>query len=269
VEQLEIVRWGAIVALGIVVAGWRPRVTGVVHWWLSFSMAVSIVAADGGDQVAAVLSLLLIPVTLTDSRRWHWLPRSAEVSEGEAYRADIARSAFWVIRLQVAVIYLHAAIGRMSAPNWIDGTALYCWLLHPLFGVSYALRPIVEVSLADPLVVVVFTWGGIVFQLLLGTAVLQPRRHWSKWLLLGALFRLWIELNQGLVSFFFSMVGALVLALRPPERGFGILARTAALLHYALRSGERTEAGLGHRRAARAPHQRVAPSLPPDQRGTH
>jgi len=55
---------------------------------------------------------------------------------------------------------------------------------------------------------------------------------------------LWIALSRGLVSFFFSMVGALVLALRPPERGFGILARTAALLPYARRSGERAEAGL-------------------------
>lgn len=70
-HHLEIARWIGIIVLLVVASGWRPRFTGPLHCWVSFSLATSAVMVDGGDQVSQVLTLLLLPVTLTDSRTWH------------------------------------------------------------------------------------------------------------------------------------------------------------------------------------------------------
>ena len=59
----------AIILLLIVASGWRPRITGLIHWWVGVSFMSSAILVDGGDQVASVLALLLVPVTLTDQRR--------------------------------------------------------------------------------------------------------------------------------------------------------------------------------------------------------
>src|SRR5262245_52999341 len=46
-ETLELGRWIAIGLLIVVASGWRPRFTGILHWWLSFSFAVSTTVAEG------------------------------------------------------------------------------------------------------------------------------------------------------------------------------------------------------------------------------
>ncbi|PZG39838.1 hypothetical protein C1I98_23110 [Spongiactinospora gelatinilytica] len=62
----------AAVVLVWVAGGWRPRLSAIPHWWVCFSFSTSSNIIDGGDQVAAITSLLLIPICLTDGRRWHW-----------------------------------------------------------------------------------------------------------------------------------------------------------------------------------------------------
>jgi len=64
---LELARWGSVIALIIIASGWRPRVTALPHWWITFSLQNSAITIDGGDQIAAVLTFLLIPLALTDS----------------------------------------------------------------------------------------------------------------------------------------------------------------------------------------------------------
>ena len=248
VEHLELARWGAVAALLLIASGWRPRITGLLHWWISFSVAVSVVPVDGGDQVAAILALLLIPVTLTDARRWHWSVPDQRETRATPYAVDLARSTFWVIRLQVAVIYLHASVGKMGAVEWANGTALYYWLLHPLFGVVEPLQPAAQLLLSHSLPVLLLTWGVILFELLLFTALVQPRQWWGTWLVLGVGFHFGIAVFQGLVSFFFAMAGALVLYLRPVERPFGLAPFASAIRSRAARAS--VPAVLGARSAA-------------------
>ncbi|MFH6682314.1 hypothetical protein RI119_04800 [Bacillus amyloliquefaciens] len=76
-RYIEIVKAVCICILILVVIGWRPRLTGFFHWWISYSFQNSAVTLDGGDQVAAVFTLLLLPLTLTDPRKWHWSPYEA------------------------------------------------------------------------------------------------------------------------------------------------------------------------------------------------
>ena len=38
-------------------------ITAIPHWWISWSFITSVTVQDGGDQITAVLSLLLVPVS--------------------------------------------------------------------------------------------------------------------------------------------------------------------------------------------------------------
>lgn len=57
---LNIIKWLAIVLLIIIASGWRPRFTGIIHWWICYSLQNSALTLDGGEQVSAVITLLLI-----------------------------------------------------------------------------------------------------------------------------------------------------------------------------------------------------------------
>jgi antimicrobial peptide system SdpB family protein len=228
-EHLQLARWLAIAVLLVVVSGWRPRLTGIAHWWISFSVAMAVANLDGGDQIAAVLSLLLIPVTLTDSRKWHWSRAAHDASvPASIVAAETAWSTLLVIRLQVAMVYFHAGTAKMGVGEWADGTALYYWFSHPVYGLSTWLEPVIMPLLAVPFAVTWLTWGVIIFELALFLGLALDKQHRHVLLKLGLLFHFGILVVHGLVSFFFSMAAALILFLRPAEQEFRVPARVRA-----------------------------------------
>lgn len=219
-SDLWIVRWIAIAILVVVASGWRPRVTGILHWWVSFSFQGSSLLIDGGDQITAVLTFLLLPITLTDDRTWHWDKRtgSSDLSLTEPVKRLVARTSLVIIRVQVAVVYLHASVGKMAVDEWTDGTALYYWFTDPTFGMPGRLDPILMPLVSNGITVALMTWGVILFELLLFTALVMERRWWSTMLTLALLFHSGIAIIHGLPSFALAMFGALILFLRPPEK---------------------------------------------------
>nr|WGD99913.1 hypothetical protein P5644_16585 [Bacillus velezensis] len=66
-RYIEIVKAVCICMLILVVIGWRPRITGFFHWWISYSFQNSAVTLDGGDQVVAVFTLSLAPADVNRS----------------------------------------------------------------------------------------------------------------------------------------------------------------------------------------------------------
>ena len=210
---LNLARWLAVALLFVVASGWRPRLTGIVHWWISYSFVSSIPLVDGGDQVAAILALLLIPITLTDHRAWH-----------------VALSCFLVIRVQVAGIYFHAAVGKLAVEEWADGTAMYYWLLDPLFGVSPWIEPVLVTVLMNPLLLTLMTWGSIMFEIVLfGALFMQP--YWRKRLLVpGLLFHFAIAILIGIPSFSLVMFAALTLYLWPVNEHLGLASKAPFLV---------------------------------------
>ena len=220
-HHLEIARWTTVLILAVVASGYRPRVTGIFHWWAAFSLQASAVVLDGGDQIAAILALLLIPVTLTDDRRWHWQSPSASTgSTSESVRFVIATSAWWVIRLQIAGIYFDSAVAKFAVPEWKDGTALYYWLTDPVFGAPPWLHGLVSRAVALGPLTALMTWGAIGLEILLAMVLFMPRRRWRYLLVAGIAFHALIALLLGLVSFAIVMTGALILYLRPWSRPF-------------------------------------------------
>jgi antimicrobial peptide system SdpB family protein len=206
----------SVAVLVVVIAGWRPRVTALLHWWVAWSFTAGVTLQDGGDQVNAVLCLLLLPVALTDPRRWHWSPGPARPPGAvPGWPWLIARIGRLLIMVQVAAIYLHACIAKLGVTEWADGTALWYWLRHPQFGAASWLSPVTDRLTAQPWGVVGLTWGTMIIEFLLGVAILMrplPRRVL---LVVGLGLHAGIMVVMGLVSFFCAMAAALVLLLVP------------------------------------------------------
>ncbi|SEL76255.1 antimicrobial peptide system protein, SdpB family [Stigmatella aurantiaca] len=215
---LEVARWTAVLLLLGVASGWRPRITGFIHWWTAISLQWSGILTDGGDQIASILALLLLPVTLTDGRRWHWAA-ALPPEEGSEIGRLIARSSWLLVRAQVALIYFHACIGKFQVPEWVDGTALYYWLLDPSVGAPDWLARWMLPLLSHP-IVALLTWSVLLLELGLAAGLLLGPTGRQVLLPLGFAFHAGIALFHGLISFVLVMFGALILLLRPFSEEF-------------------------------------------------
>ena len=235
-DDLTIARWLAVAVLLVVASGWRPRLTAIPHWWIAFSVQTSMTLVDGGDQVTAVLTLLLLPLALTDPRRWHWKPLAAPEATRPGVAALVASSAVLAIRIQVAAIYLHSSLAKLSVEQWTDGTALYYWLLDPSFGVPPWLRDVASSILASGVAVTALTWGTIALEFSLALGLVLDRRFRPYLLVLGIAFHAGIAVFMGLVSFGLAMCAAVILYLRPVDLPF---ARPALLFRPARAPGQR------------------------------
>jgi antimicrobial peptide system SdpB family protein len=210
--------WGqriAVVILLVVASGWRPRLTALPHWWATASFQASTTTADGGDQVAAVITLLMLPIALSDGRAWHW-QRARPV--GDLAVAVLAWSALVVIRVQVAGIYLQASMAKLGKQEWANGTALYYWLSDPLFGVPGWAEPLFGPVLADAAGVTILTWGTVAVEFALVFGLFARRAARPYLLGAGVLLHGSIALFMGLGSFALAMIACLVLYLRPLDR---------------------------------------------------
>jgi len=235
-SHLGLLRWFAVLLLVAVASGYRPRVTGLIHWWVSHSFFVSASTIDGGDQATTMLSMLLLPVALTDGRKWHWdppLPVPAG-DRGAAVKRVLAMGALLMIRIQVAAIYFHAAAGKMPVREWADGTAMYYWLNHPTFGATGFLKPLISPVLVNGSTVALLTWSIIVVELFLMMGLLATRPARRVLLIAGVSMHMGILVLQGLFTFSLTMISALVLFLSPWDEPFALLSRATTAFSAAI-----------------------------------
>lgn len=222
---LNVIRWLCVILLLIVVSGWRPRITGIIHWWITYSFQVSALTLDGGDQAAAVFTLLLIPITLTDPRKWHWQSLNIQSvnSKGNknVYFRIIALVTLSVIRFQVAIIYFHSAVAKLKDVEWVDGTAVWYFVQLPMLGFPPLLMEIFKPILTSPLIVLP-TWGTLVIQFLLFAFLLAPKKYWKYMLPIAIFMHEIFAVMLGLISFSTVMLAVLILYLRPIEDEFNI-----------------------------------------------
>lgn len=210
----QLARWLAVLILLVTASGWRPRITGPLHWYVAFSFQANANVVDGGDQLGAILALLLLPITLLDGRRSHWDPPAGAPEEP---RRLVGWWFFALVRIQVAIVYFHASVGKFEVPEWTDGTALYYWLLHPTFGVADWLRPAIVPVLLSGTLVALLTWSVLALEFLLAAGLIAAPK-WRRPLLVGGfLLHAGIILVHGLVSFGMVMFAALILFLVPVD----------------------------------------------------
>lgn len=207
----------SIIILLITIIGYLPQITGILHWYITYSYMTSSIIIEGGDQISAILTLLLIPVTLTDNRINHW--HNQRESNRQKAKMFIW-SIYFIISLQISVIYFHAAIAKLYSKEWLNGTATYYWFTHNIFGVSGYFKNLIQPFLANPFIIVSLTWGTIIFEVVLFGWLFMKRNAWN-WkilLLFGVLFHISIAFIHGLISFMFTMIGALILYFIPKNK---------------------------------------------------
>ena len=196
----------------LVVSGYRPRYTVVLHWWISFSYISSAAIVDGGDQISTILTFLLIPFGLLDGRKFHWLQASTKSFK----TTNLFLNVVWnIIRLQIAVVYFFAAVEKFKVNEWVNGTSLYYWLTHNVHGMPDWLSIMTYPILTSPVLLPMMTWSIITLELLLAGSLFIEKKYWKYFFIFGVVFHIGIALFLGLISFFFAMLGALILYYTP------------------------------------------------------
>ncbi len=215
VDDLAWARWLAVAVLMLVATGWRPRFTGVLHWWVTVSLQVGATLVDGGDSVASILTLLLIPLTLTDPRRNHWDAMPPYAERPNPHARVVAATATGLISLQVCVIYAHASIGKFAVPQWSSGTALYYWMEFGAFAAPRWAAPLVQPIVRWAPSVTALTWAVLVLEFVLGASLLMSPRVRRSLFAAGVAMHLGILFLQGIASFATVMLAALLLGVWP------------------------------------------------------
>jgi antimicrobial peptide system SdpB family protein len=203
---------GRAIAIGILIVaglGFWPRLLGLLQWWVTFSFQANATMVDGGDQIAAILLLLLLPCCLTDPRWNHWRRMPAGPPRNPHLVLWAAMSHV-TVRAQVAIIYFHACVGKFKVPEWLDGTVLYYWVFDPQFGATGLVRDLLAPIVMSP-AVAWLTWSvmGLELALAIGVFLSTTTRRallWPAILLHGG-----IAMIHGLLSFSLAMWAGLTI----------------------------------------------------------
>lgn len=206
-------RWIMVALLCVVASGWRPRWTAIPHAWICLSIGMSISLPDGGDQVARIVGLLLIPLAVIDNRRWHW--SSSPHSPLSPFAGGVAAAFVIALRVQVAAIYLNSAIAKFTSDSWVEGSAEYYYVRSLMFGASGWIGDLLLEVTKVPVLVASLTWGAILIEIAIAVLVLGPRRTRRWAVALDLTLHGFIVLTIGLWSFAAIMVGSVLIAASP------------------------------------------------------
>jgi antimicrobial peptide system SdpB family protein len=223
-DYLEVKRWSAIAVLIVVVSGWRPRTTCLPHAYVALSFFYGISTPEGGDQIAWIIAVLLIPLCLTDRRPWHWQffefqPDSPATPVTQISRC-LAIIAVGLIKLQVSWLYLQAGLSKFGGQAWVSGAGMYYWVRNKDFGVAHWLQPVAYWLTSQPIVVAAMTWIPLGIEVALGISLLLPLRARIPLLCAGVGLHFLIGVMTGLWSFSIVMWGCLVFLLSPAGFSF-------------------------------------------------
>ncbi len=210
-----------IIILLLVMSGLLPQLTGPLHVWASFSIITYFTVLNGGDKIAFVLSILLLPLCLTDPRLNQWKRKEQQPSN----RNIFANVALFAIQVQAAIIYLDSAISKLLVKEWRDGTAIYYYTSDYRLGAPDWLRSINETITLTPLVALL-SWGAIILELLLFACLFATARVKKVFLVIALFFHFLIAVNFGLIPFFFSMAALLILYLDDENNAEKLLPRS-------------------------------------------
>lgn len=208
-HRLGFIIFSSLILLFVIV-GVYPRFTGALHFLVSFVFMKTCIVIDGGDQLCSNLTLLLLPITLLDNNKNHWMPSE------DSFNGTISRTLFlefeFLIMLQICVVYLHSSLGKFAVLEWMDGTAIWYWFTHEVFGTNYFLLDIVKLLLRNKYIIYSISWGVIVLELLIAMMLFVPKQNFIPKLVFpfGIALHIGIIFIHGLFSFGIVMIGCLI-----------------------------------------------------------
>lgn len=157
------------------------------RWWSSIAiwvlytslMNLAWLAASGGQQLMANVLFWMI-----------FLPNGPDPN-ARSWRAVIAGTAFWVIRMQLVLTYAVTALHKFTGEFWMNGQAVGIVVTDPGYGPAFLG--------AYPALLTWMTYAVVLFQAGFALAVWwRPSRY--IWLGMGLLFHLGTGLSLGIVD---------------------------------------------------------------------
>lgn len=124
----------------------------------------------------------------------------------------------------MAVIYFHAAVGKFAHSEWANGTALYYWLNHSFFGMPEYLS-FTNTLLSNSYFIILATFGVLIIEILLFLAIFSNSKYKIFMFYIAIPFHLLIIFYMGIFSFFFFILGGLILYLYPTHKNFELCQR--------------------------------------------
>lgn len=205
-----------VVGLILVLSGFYPRWTGLLHLYITYTISTAVTLPDGGESVALIFVGLLAVVSLSDTRRNAYLTE-LNVDRVPKPLQGISQAAIIFGRVQLCYLYADAAIAKLGVADWANGTALYYIANNTLFGDWFHILETSEVFDHGWLLALA-TWMPIALELLIsiniiGTANMRRTAFTLLVILHGA-----IILSMGLVSFGLIMIGCCLTVVTPPNR---------------------------------------------------
>ena len=198
---------GALVLVWVA-SGLTPLISSVLHWWVSWSLFANSSLFEGGDQLAAIVTLLLIPVFAT--RPWVWAYRATPPTNPTA--RVVANTALALISFQLFVLYFQAAIAKLGVSEWVEGTAMWYLLNEPSFGLGAHGASRFANLVAHAPVTAALTWTPLLIELAIAACQLGSHRARRIAIALGVVLHVAIALVMGIVSFSLVMIGALTIS---------------------------------------------------------
>lgn len=215
-EHLTLADGLVVVGLILVLSGFYPRWTGILHLYITYTISTAVTLPDGGESVALIFAGLLAVVSLSDNRRNAYVA-DVDVDQISDPLKGISQAAIIFGRVQLCYLYADAAIAKLGVADWANGTALYYIANNTLFGDWFHVLETSEVFDHGWLLAVA-TWLPIALELLIainiiGTSNMRRTAFTLLVILHGA-----IILSMGLVSFGLIMIGCCLAVITPPNR---------------------------------------------------
>jgi len=105
-------------------------ITGALHWYVAYSFINSATVIDGGDHIASILAFLLLPVTLTDTRKWHWSMKSPMEITESGIQQNLDRSIVLDCDQNSGIHYIPEFCARKSIGSRVEGRHGNLLLVH-------------------------------------------------------------------------------------------------------------------------------------------
>lgn len=199
------------ILLLVIASGILPRVSSILHFWVSYSIASSISLPDGGETTMQVVTLFMMIACLADGRMWHW-QKPCENKGPNVIRA-ISWAGSWLVRVQVAYIYLFSGLAKLAVEQWQDGTATYYVSRMEYFGAGGLFAEQFRLLLSVPIFTLAATWGTIILEVILAILLLVNKPLCGKMAIaISAFIHVWIALMIGILSFALIMVASVLAA---------------------------------------------------------
>lgn len=202
-----------IIILLVVIIGYFPQITCVPQAYVAYSVFYGVTIVEGGDQITAIICLLIIPICLFDKRINHWYIKEFFKYDHNDYIRYLCYTTLCFIQIQISVIYLDSVIEKFGVPQWVDGTVVYYWATHNVFGATGLFEKILYILFRYNLTTTSITWAVLIIELLMFAAFFMNTNNKRKMFYIGIVFHFLIFIIHGLASFGIAMSAALILYL--------------------------------------------------------